>query len=244
VDSAKGAEGPYSPDGREDALLLDFGGTLDADGIHWSPRLHAAYAAAGGSLPPDAFHAVFLEAQRVMASEPDVRALGFRDTTRRLTLRILSRLPEAGSLDAHAMEHRFHADARAVVTRNRPVLERLARTHRIGAVSNFTGNLEPCMEELGIRQYFDAVVDSGCFGVSKPDARIFEEALRRLDAPASSTWMVGDNPGADILPALNLGMNACWVAPPERPFPGARAPTARIARFPEIERVLEGASTD
>jgi HAD superfamily hydrolase (TIGR01509 family) len=244
VKPLSGAPGPPSFDGRAGALLLDFGGTLDADGVHWCPRLHAAYRAAGGTLAAEPFDAVFREAHRAVGAEPDVRSLGFRATTRRLTRAIRSRVPAGDGLDEEAMEARFHADTCTVVARNRPVLERLARRHRIAAVSNFTGNLEPCMEELGIRPYFDAIVDSGCFGVAKPDARIFVEALRRLDAVPESSWMVGDNPSADILPALSMGMRTCWVAPADRPFPGDRGPTARIARFPDLTRVLEGAFTD
>src|SRR5205809_3328687 len=45
--------------------------------------------------------------------------------------------------------------------RNLPVLERLARRHRLGLVSNFTGNLKPCLDELGLARLFAAVSDSG-----------------------------------------------------------------------------------
>lgn len=244
MESTRGLPDPSGCDGRGGALLLDFGGTLDSDGVHWGPRLHAAYAGSGGTLPLDSFEPVFRDALRELTERGVFLGAGFRETTQRLTERIHTLLPDRDQVDAQAMQFRFHADAHATVSRNRPVLERLARTNRIVAISNFTGNLEPCMEELGIRPYFDAVVDSGCFGVPKPDARIFEEGLRRLGAPASVTWMVGDNPGADILPALALGMKACWVAPPERTFPGEEGPTARIARFPDLVQVLEGAFRD
>src|SRR2546422_3239999 len=48
--------------------------------------------------------------------------------------------------DARRVAARFHADAVAVVNRNRPMLQRLARRYRLGVVSNFTGNLRPCLE--------------------------------------------------------------------------------------------------
>jgi len=244
VSRSRGAPGLSGGERRIGALLLDFGGTLDSDGVHWGPRLHAAYTDAGGTLPLDSFEAIFREALRGATDGGHFRRAGFRETVERLSQRIHSLIPDRDRVDAQAMESRFYADASATVSRNRPVLERLARTNRIVAISNFTGNLEPCMEELGIRTYFDAVVDSGCFGVSKPDARIFEEGLRRLGAAASATWMVGDNPGADILPALALGMKTCWVAPPDRSFPGENGPTARIARFPDLVQVLEGVFRD
>src|SRR2546425_7061453 len=55
------------------------------------------------------------------------------------------------------MAEAFHAPARAVVERNRPVLERVGRRYRLGVVSNFTGNLAPCLDELGLTRLFTAV---------------------------------------------------------------------------------------
>ena len=33
---------------------------------------------------------------------------------------------------------------------------------------------------------------------------------------AGETWMIGDNPDADIGGAARLGLKTCWVAPAER----------------------------
>lgn len=232
-----------SPTGAQGvALLLDFGGTIDGDGIHWSPRFHQAYAAMGGSAPFDAFDRVFRQALRSLGDQGDMVGLGFRDTVRRLSAELAARLPDGNGVDLEGPAACFHADARAAVARNRPILERLRSRHRIALVSNFTGNLEACVRELAVGHCFEAIVDSGRFGVSKPDERIFKEALRQLGAQAESTWMVGDNPGADILPALALGMRTCWISPREREFPAGPSPTARIAHFPELMDVLEDIS--
>ncbi|MGE5175571.1 MAG: HAD family hydrolase [Hyphomicrobiales bacterium] len=237
------AERPVSGADRAESLLLDFGGTLDADGIPWAHRLLAAYVGAGGTAPAAAFEAAFVEGHGAFATSPGHEALGFRETLARLAVAIVERLPEPQRVDPEAVTGAFHRDAVAAVERNGPVLERLARRHRLVAVSNFTGNLEPCLEELGILRHFDAVLDSARFGASKPDARIFEAALRAIDAGAERSWMVGDNPGADIEPALRMGLRACWVAPESRRYPLEPAPTARVARFSDLEQVLEVAST-
>src|ERR1051326_7334050 len=42
-----------------EALLFDFGGTLDADGIAWKERFYAHYRAEGLDLTPEAFEAAF-----------------------------------------------------------------------------------------------------------------------------------------------------------------------------------------
>src|SRR5207253_336718 len=82
-----------------------------------------------------------------------------------------ARLPDR--VDADVLTDRLHTDAVTIVTRNRPILERLRRRYRLGIVSNFTGNLQPCLEELDLARLFVVVSDSTVVGWSKPDARIF-----------------------------------------------------------------------
>lgn len=226
-----------------DALLLDFGGTLDADGVHWAPRFLAAYREQGGPASDAAFQAAFDEGHRAFAALPGIRSLGFQGTALRLATEVTNRLPAPERVAAWDLAEAFRAPAVSAAARNGPVLERLARLRRLAAVSNFTGNLEPCLEELGLLRHFHAVVDSGRFGVAKPDERIFLEALRATGAERDSAWMVGDNPEADIRPALRLGLSACWIAPEARPLPPGVTPTARISRFADLERVLERACT-
>jgi len=221
-------------------VLLDFGGTLDADGVHWSPRFHAAYRDAGGALDFAAFDVLFRASDQALGRLPGVATLGFRATIEAQARLLVALLPDGDRIDARGLAERFHGDAVTTVRRNLPVLERLARRYRLGLVSNFTGNLEPCLDELGLARLFAAVSDSGVVGWTKPDRRIFEHALSALGAPADrgGAWMVGDNLDADIRGAAALGMRTCWIAPPERAAPAGVAPTARISRFPDIAGVL------
>lgn len=224
----------------DEAVLLDFGGTLDADGVHWSPRFHAAYRAEGGTLDLAAFDPIFKMSDQALARLPDIAALGFRAAIETQARLLGDVLPERDRVNPAAVARRLHADALAVVRRNRPILERLARRYRLGIVSNFTGNLQPCLEELGLARLFAAVSDSAVVGCSKPDPRIFLGTLATLGARPERAWMVGDNFEADIRGAAALGMRTCWLGPPERPSPpgAGDVPTARIACFVDIERVL------
>jgi FMN phosphatase YigB (HAD superfamily) len=217
-------------------VLFDFGGTLDADGVYWSPRFHAAYRAAGGALDFTAFDPVFKATDEALARLPEIRTLGFRDAIGAQARLLAARLPDR--VDVEGMTERLHTDAIAIVNRNRPVLARLGQRYRLGIVSNFTGNLQPCLEELDLARLFTVVSDSTIVGWSKPDARIFAHTLAALEVPAQRAWMVGDNFEADIRGAANLGMQTCWLAPAERVAPDGPAPTARIHRLPDVERVL------
>jgi HAD superfamily hydrolase (TIGR01509 family) len=219
-------------------LLFDFGGTLDADGVHWAPRFYAAYRAAGGAAEYSHFEQVFRRSDAAVAGLPGVRALGFRALVEAQARVLLELLPQ-DAWDAAAAARRFHAAALAVVTRNRPIVERLARRYRLGVVSNFTGNLEPCLVELGLRPWFSAVVDSGVLGVAKPDPRAFGAALETLGVAPERAWMVGDNLETDVRPAAALGMRTCWVTPADREAPVGAPPTARVAHLGALEAVLE-----
>ena len=109
------------------------------------------------------------------------------------------------------------------------------------SVSNFTGNLRPCLEELGLARFFAVLSDSALVGWSKPDPRIFAHTLAALQVSPQRAWMVGDNFEADIRGAAALGLRTCWLAPSDRMAPAGSGlvPTARISRLPEVERVLE-----
>jgi FMN phosphatase YigB (HAD superfamily) len=95
----------------------------------------------------------------------------------------------------------------------------------------------PCLEELDLARFFRVVLDSAVEKIEKPDARLFRRALDALSARPASGWMVGDNFAADIQPARELGMRACWVAPADRAAPDG-PPVRRIARLPQIEQLL------
>lgn len=222
-----------------EVVLFDFGGTLDADGVHWSPRYYAAYRHSGGALDFAAFEPLFKASDAALARLPGVAGLGFRATIDAQVGVLAALLPDRDAVDTRALAERFHADAVAAVRRNLPVLERLARRYRLGIVSNFTGNLQPCLEELGLARLFVSVSDSTLVGWSKPDARIFAHALATVGAAPEAAWMVGDNVEADIRGAACLGMQTCWLAPAERAAPAGVVPTARIHRLPDIERVLD-----
>ena len=220
------------------AVLFDFGGTLDADGLRWSVRFHEAYAAGGGQLGAEAFETVFRASDRALETSPGIRGAGFRVMLETQAGILRTLLPDGTSVDPGAMAGRFHEQAIQIVARNRPLLEALQPRFRLGIISNFTGNLGICLEELGIRDLFEIVTDSAILGFAKPDARPFTHTIEALGLPPQATWMVGDNFEADIRPGARLGMQTVWLAPAQRPLPPGCVPTARIASLTELAGVL------
>lgn len=151
-------------------------------------------------------------------------------------------LPDGASMDAPAVAARVHGESVRMVARNRPVLDALRPRFRLGVISNFTGNLEICLSELGIRDAFEIVTDSAILGFAKPDPRPFVHTIETLGIPPHATWMVGDNFEADIRPAHRLGMRTVWIAPAGRPLPPGCTPTARITSLTALPDVVHAAS--
>ena len=67
------------------------------------------------------------------------------------------------------------------------------------------------IKALGLEPYFDAIVLSGECGVHKPDRKVFDHATSQLGVPNEACIFVGDNPDADIVGAINAGMEAVWI---------------------------------
>jgi FMN phosphatase YigB (HAD superfamily) len=220
-------------------VLFDFGGTLDADGSRWSVRFHAAYRAAGGKQSFAAFDRAFRESDRALERLSGVERLGFRAMVDAQTALLLPRLPDGAGLSARAIADEFHATTCATVRRNENLLDRLHQSYYLGVVSNFTGNLERCLEELAVMRYFSVVADSGRVGIAKPDLRLFQHALNWPGLVSQPAWMVGDNFDSDIRPAAALGMSTAWLAPVTEKSREAGIPTVRLQTLTDLARVLE-----
>jgi putative hydrolase of the HAD superfamily len=107
----------------------------------------------------------------------------------------------------------FYRPSEKVLHRNRRILERLRQVGlRMGVVSNFYGNVETLCEEAGFKPCFSVILDSLLIGLKKPDPKLFQLALDRLNAQASQAVFVGDSFERDIVPAKALGMTTFWMA--------------------------------
>ena len=75
------------------------------------------------------------------------------------------------------------------------------------------------LEHSGLLELVPFAVVSRLFGADKPDPRIYNEAVRRLqisfqgidDIQPSEILFVGDNPYTDITGAVGVGMKTAWV---------------------------------
>lgn len=83
---------------------------------------------------------------------------------------------------------------------------------KLGLITNGSVHTQNSkIDQVMLRSYFDVIIVSDEVKIKKPDKRIFEIALERLNVNPQSTWFVGDHPINDIQGAVNAGLNAIWL---------------------------------
>lgn len=139
-----------------------------------------------------------------------------------------------GPLREHHDRHNLWDELRPDVV---PALERLAALGvRLAVVSNSDGTVERKLEQVGIRRFFGAVIDSRRVGVEKPDPRIFEIALARTGARRETTAHVGDLYHVDVVGARAAGITPILLDPAGV---WAEAGVARIRTLEDLVSLVE-----
>lgn len=90
----------------------------------------------------------------------------------------------------------------------------------LGVVSNADGTVEARLREEGVLHVgpgpgveVAVIIDSGAVGTSKPDPRIFEIALERLEIGPEGAVHVGDSVAMDVVGALAAGVTPIHIDP-------------------------------
>jgi len=191
---------------RFDTVFLDFGGCIDAPGIHSRTLFWEAFLRAG--ILPDgersAFQEAYTEADQQMMASGEAKGMALREFNRHngsLIGKSMGLKPAVGASACDWVTEEMDRHLRASL----PVLKELSGRAPLALISNFTGNLEVILAEYSLRPLFQSVSESFYVGSSKPDAKIFRVALEAQGKPAEACLYVGDNPKNDIEPARALG---------------------------------------
>jgi putative hydrolase of the HAD superfamily len=195
-------------------LLLDAGGTivfpdwgriaaeLAADGVDVEPTtLMVADARARRFLDEPATVAVTGDAERwTLYMDAVARGCGLSETPR----------PALARLAAYHARFNLWSFVPADVPE---ALERLSQRFRLGLISNANGTVRARLQELGLADRFEIVLDSHEEGVEKPDPRIFERGLERMGVAAGEAAYVGDFYHVDVVGARAAGLSAVLLDP-------------------------------
>jgi FMN phosphatase YigB (HAD superfamily) len=193
------------------AVFLDAGGTL----IHLDRRfILAAMAELGVHRTMDQFAAADAVARRHVAAL--IRAGQAPDDVTRWTAFGTALFGAMGCdgqgaalLDAVTRRHADGLLWSYTVDGTAAALQELRDAgYTIGVVSNADGRIDRFLEQAGLLQYLDFVVDSGVVGIEKPDPRIFGIACQRAGVQPAEAVHVGDFYDIDVVGARAHGVNA------------------------------------
>src|SRR5437016_4143354 len=132
------------------AVLLDMGGTLDGDGLHWLDRFAALYADAGVRVPRERLRSAF-DAAEAQAAVDDAIGSAHLDAMvgKHVTWQLAHLDLESTALRQRITE-RFAVAVRAAGAQNVRVLADLfERGLKLGVVSNGCGNVDVLCADLG-----------------------------------------------------------------------------------------------
>ncbi len=102
-------------------------------------------------------------------------------------------------------------------------IAQVARTHRLGVVSNICAHPDLWLsrfDDSGVFREFEVLTFSSEGRTIKPSPRFFARALSRFPAHARFLF-AGDSLERDIIPAKGLGLATAWIAPPGSIHPAA-----------------------
>jgi putative hydrolase of the HAD superfamily len=90
-------------------------------------------------------------------------------------------------------------------------LQRLQSTYQLGVVTNAQSTYAvPELNTVGLLHFFDPIIVSGDFGYSKPDPRLFETALQRMNLAPGEVLFIGNDMHSDIHGARDCGMKTVF----------------------------------
>jgi len=201
------------------ALLFDFGGTLDTNGIHWSEKFWDVYQRCRAPITKADFERGYVAAESRMEATVITPHDTLLHTLEKQVDYQFAALKSYGVFGnpiaaedlAPRIARECFRDVCETINRIRPLLSACRHRYQVGLVSNFYGNLEAVCKELGIAGLFDAIVDSAVVGVRKPNPQIFTYALGKLGVKADESLVIGDSYERDIVPAKSIGCTTVWL---------------------------------
>ncbi len=106
-----------------------------------------------------------------------------------------------------------------------PALSRLARAHRLVALTN--GNAD--LAAIGLDGFFARVFTAAEIGIAKPEPEIFAVVCASMGVAPVEVVHAGNDPEHDIVAAKRAGLTAVWVNRTGDPWPGeAPGPDAEV----------------
>ncbi|MDL2227373.1 YjjG family noncanonical pyrimidine nucleotidase [Bacteroidales bacterium OttesenSCG-928-K03] len=127
-----------------------------------------------------------------------------------------------------------------IISGVKETLDQLRKSYKLHILSNGfievqTNKLKNC----GLLYYFDKIITSDTVGFKKPDARIFEFALKETNTSKDEVIYIGDEFETDIIGANNVGIDSVWFNPDKIKAPdGEKEATFQVESFIELLEIF------
>ena len=215
-------------------ILIDFGGTIDSDGIHWFNAFSDAYALVA-DVPKELIWDAYVHTERTLGRNPIIKPTDTFCKTLQTKIALQTEYLQSKGITITAqdtiLDTCYNKVVKHISTVSKPVLERIKLPMVL--VTNFYGNMHTVLAEFGLDHLFKEVIESSVVGVRKPDPEIFRLGVKALGLEPSETVMIGDNYEKDIVPANSIGCHTIWLSPQSDNGDGS------VCHLPEILCYLE-----
>lgn len=195
-------------------ILIDFGGTIDSDGIHWFNAFQEAYAMVA-DVPHDLLWDAYVHTERTLGRNPIIKPTDTFCKTLQTKIALQTEYLQSKGITITAqdtiLDTCYNKVVKHISSVSKPVLERIQLPMVL--VTNFYGNMHTVLAEFGLDHLFKDVIESAVVGVRKPDPEIFRLGVAALGLEPNQTVMIGDSQDKDILPAQSIGCHTIQITP-------------------------------
>lgn len=194
-------------------ILIDFGGTIDSDGVHWFNAFQEAYAMVT-DVPKDLLWDAYVQTERTLGRNPIIKPTDTFCKTLQTKIALQTEYLQSKDITITAqdtiLDTCYNKVVKHISTVSKPALERIKLPMVL--VTNFYGNMHTVLKEFGLDYLFKDVIESSVVGVRKPDPEIFRLGVKALGLEPQETVMIGDNYEKDIVPAQSIGCHTIWLS--------------------------------
>ncbi|MDR0506222.1 MAG: HAD family hydrolase [Dysgonamonadaceae bacterium] len=201
-------------------IIFDYGATIDTNGKHWAETLWDAYQDANVPVTKDAFRDAYVYVERFFATHSIIKPRdNFKAVLTAKTKFQIKWLIDNGFLNddnnssqySVSISNKCYNFVCSVLTDAKPVLEKLKLKYPLVLVSNFYGNMEAVLNDFGLDNYFEEIIESAKVNIRKPNPAIFELGVKALGLDSRNVVVIGDSWTKDIAPAQKTGCQTIWL---------------------------------
>ncbi|MDR1402696.1 MAG: HAD family hydrolase, partial [Tannerellaceae bacterium] len=184
-------------------IIFDYGGTIDANGMHWAEVIWMAYEALHIPVNKDIFRQAYVHGERMLAKNKIIlpshtfwHVLRLKAETQiQWLIDNKYLLPGDAGFTKYTtgVADWCYAYAQVAVSAALPVVGKLSEKYPLVLVSNFYGNIETVLKDFRLETFFKVIIESAAVGVRKPDPEIFRLGIKESGLSPGEIVVIGDS---------------------------------------------------